>query len=214
MIYSSYFVDVETTGTRPEKHDIIEICLWRSTDLESRTWWMQPLNPENIEQEALNINKHKREDILHQTKEGREKYLHPSIIIPEIEMWMMEDGAAAEDRFFIGQNPMFDYDFMLAAWAKINSSDSFPFGYWMDERNGGRRNVGNIIDTIQLARLIDLCTGKKRDRYGLGALIKAFGVTKAQAHRADGDVKMTKELFEKIVAVLKGPICEAFMNSY
>jgi DNA polymerase III alpha subunit (gram-positive type) len=65
-----------------------------------------------------------------------------------------------------------------------------------------------------MVRLIDLCTGKKRRAYGLGALQKAFGVTKAQAHRADGDVKMTKELFEKLIAVLKGPICEAFMDSY
>jgi hypothetical protein len=39
-------------------------------------------------------------------------------------------------------------------------------------------------------------------------------VTKATAHRADGDVKMTKELFEKIYAVLKDPLVEAFNDSY
>jgi DNA polymerase III alpha subunit (gram-positive type) len=67
---------------------------------------------------------------------------------------------------------------------------------------------------MQLARLIDVCTGKKRARYGLVALVQDFGVTKATAHRADGDVKMTKELFEKIYAVLKNPLVEAFNNSY
>jgi DNA polymerase III alpha subunit (gram-positive type) len=189
MSYVQYVCDVETTGTDPEKHDIIEICLWRIGDEESKTWRLTPLAPENIQQEALNINKHLREDILHQTEEGKAKYKHPSEVLPEIEMWLMEDGAAAEERVFIGQNPMFDKD-------------------------GTERNQGYIIDTMQLARLIDVCTGKKRARYGLGALVKDFGVTKATAHRADGDVKMTKELFEKIYAVLKDPLVDAFNESY
>lgn len=212
-MYSLYVVDCETTGTNSEKHDIIEVCFWRIGDAESKTWCLAPLSPENIEDEALAVNKHLREDILHKTAAGREKYRTPSEVVPEIEMWLMEDGAAAEERVFIGQNPMFDYNFLLALWKKLNAEDSFPFGYWMDLREG-RRNQGIVIDTIQLARLIDVCTGKKRGRYGLGALVKAFGVTRAQAHRADGDVKMTKELFEKIMLVLTDPIIQAFNDSY
>ena len=214
MSYVKYVCDVETTGTDPEKHDIIEICLWRIGDEESKTWWLTPLSPDNIDEEALNVNKHLREDILHQTEEGKAKYKHPSEVLPEIEMWLMEDGAAAEERVFIGQNPMFDYDFLLALWRKQKAEDDFPFGYWIDRKDGTRRNQGYIIDTMQLARLIDLCTGKKRARYGLGALVKDFSVTRAQAHRADGDVKMTKELFEKIYTVLKDPLTEAFNESY
>lgn len=213
MSYVQYVCDVETTGRDPEKHDIIEVCFWRLGDGESKTWWLTPLSPDNIEDEALRINKHLKEDILHQTEEGRAKYRHPSEVLPEIEMWLMEDGAAAEERVFIGQNPDFDYDFLLALWRKLNAEDDYPFGYWIEGKDG-KRNQGYIIDTIQLARLIDVCTGKKRARYGLGALVRDFGVTKSTAHRADGDVKMTKELFEKIFTVLKGPLAEAFMNSY
>jgi DNA polymerase III alpha subunit (gram-positive type) len=171
------------------------------------------LQPENISEEALKINKHSREDILHQTKQGKETYREPKDVLPEIEMWLMADGSAAEDRVFIGQNPQFDYDFLLALWRRLGAEDSFPFGYWM-EGKGGRRNQGYLIDTIQLAKLIDVCTGLKRARYGLGALVKDFGITKATAHRADGDVKMTKELFEKIFAVLKDPIIGAFSDTY
>jgi DNA polymerase III alpha subunit (gram-positive type) len=213
-VYIKYVIDTETTGTVPGKHDIIEICIWRLGEKESKTWWMQPLNPENIEQEALNVNKHLRDDILHKTKEGREKYRHPSIVVSEIEMWLMEDGAAAEERVFIGQNPRFDYDFMMALWKKLGILDAFPFGYWIEDKDGSRRNQGYLIDTIDLVRLIDVITGKKRARYGLGALVKDFDITKATAHRADGDVKMTKELFEKLFAVLEGPILEAFMECY
>lgn len=212
-MYTQIVCDVETTGTDPEKHDIIEICMWRLGDSESKTWCLTPLSPENIEDEALHINKHLREDILHKTEKGRETYKHPSVVLPEIEMWLMEDGSAAEDRVFIGQNPMFDYEFLLALWRKLGAENDFPFGFWIEGKNG-RRNQGYIVDTIQLARLIDLCTGKKRAKYGLGALVKDFSVTKATAHRADGDVKMTKELFEKIFAVLKTPLSDAFNDSY
>lgn len=214
MSYVEYVCDVETTGTDPEKHDIIEVCFWRLGDPEAKTWWMTPLSPENIEDEALKINKHLREDILHQTDEGKERYKHPSEVLPEIEMWLMEDGAAAEERVFIGQNPMFDYNFLLALWKKMEAEKDFPFGYWIPNRDGTERNQGYIMDTMQLARLIDVCTGKKRARYGLGALVKDFGVTRATAHRADGDVKMTKELYEKIKAVLNDPLVEAFNDSY
>jgi DNA polymerase III alpha subunit (gram-positive type) len=212
-MYVQYVVDVETTGTNPEKHDIIEVCFWRLGDPESKSWWLAPLSPENIEDEALRINKHAKDDILHRTKEGQEKYRKPSVVLPEIEMWLMEDGAAAEERVFIGQNPDFDYRFLLALWKKMSAEDSFPFGYWIEGKEG-RKNQGYIIDTMQLARLIDICTGKKRARYGLGALVKDFGVTRATAHRADGDVKMTKELFEKIFAVLKEPLTQSFKDSY
>jgi DNA polymerase III alpha subunit (gram-positive type) len=214
MSYVSYVIDVETTGTDPSINDIIEVCFWRIGDAESKTWCLAPLKPENISQEALNVNHHKLEDIIHKTAEGKDKYRHPSVVLPEIEMWLMEDGAAAEERVFIGQNPDFDYKFLLSLWKNMNSEDNFPFGYWMNDADGSRRNQGYIIDTIQLARLIDICTGKKRARYGLGALVKDFSITKATAHRADGDVKMTKDLFEKIFAVLKGPLTEAFEKCY
>lgn len=214
MSYVQYCIDVEATGLDPIKNDIIEVCFWRFGDAESKTWWLTPLSPENIEEEALQINKHLREDILHQTKEGREKYRHPSEVLPEIEMWLMEDGAATEERVFIGQNPMFDYEFLLALWRKMGVEKEFPFGYWIPNRDGTERNQGYIIDTIQLARLIDVCTGKKRAKYGLGSLVKDFGVTKSTAHRADGDVKMTKELYEKMIGVLRDPIIVAFNDTY
>ena len=101
----------------------------------------------------------------------------------------------------------------MKLWELQGNSDNFPFGYWMEGREG-RRNQGYIVDTVQLARLIDVLTGKKRARYNLGSLVKNFDITKATAHRADGDVKMTKELYEKIKTVLKDPVIAAFNDCY
>jgi len=215
MGYTVYVCDTETTGLDPQVHDIIEVCFWRIGDDESKTWCLKPVNVDDISDEALHVNKHKREDILHLTEEGREKYLLAEDTLPEIEMWFMEDGAAAEERIFVGQNPKFDYDFLLDLWKRNNSSDTFPFGYWRDSRTGKERfNVGYLIDTINLARIVDLCTDKRRPYYNLMSLVKDYGVTRATAHRADGDTKMTKELFEKIIGVIKGPIVEGLSDCY
>jgi DNA polymerase III epsilon subunit-like protein len=215
MSYAVYVCDTETTGTDPTKHDVIEVCFWRIGDEESKTWCLRAVNVDEISDEALHVNKHKREDILQKTEVGKEKYLDPKDVLPEIEMWFMEDGAAAEERILVGQNPKFDYDFLLALWRRNNAEDTFPFGYWRNSKDGKQRfNVGYLIDTINLARIVDLCTDKKRPYYNLKSLVNDFGVTKATAHRADGDVKMTKELFEKIIDVIRDPIRDNLSDCY
>lgn len=212
-LYSPYVVDCETTGTNSQVHDIIEVCLWRLNDDQNKTWCLKPINIEAIEDKALKVNKHKREDIIHKTAKGKETYLESSKALAEMEMWIAQDGFSAEDRVFIGQNPQFDYDFLLALWGKLGTPDTFPFGYWMGQGEE-RRNVGFLIDTIQITRFIDLCSNKKRPRYGLGALVSDFGITKAQAHRAEGDVKMTKDLFLQQFEPIKEFLAEQFKTCY
>lgn len=189
-----YVCDTETTGLDPKKHNVIEVCFWRLSEPESKTWWIKPLDPLAIEDSALKVNGHKREDILWSTQEGRDRYREASVVLPEIEEFLMSDGCSTEERVFIGQNPEFDYKFLTELWKKTGNENSFPFGYWRNKEE----NVGYTLDTIQLVRFIDVILGKKRKFYNLGNLVKDFGIKKAQAHRADGDVQMTKDLFEKI----------------
>lgn len=205
MSFQLYVCDTETTGLDKNKNDIIEICFWRLNDDVSKTWCLKPLNIEAIEDRALAVNKHKREDLIHKTAFGRETYLEPAKVVADIEMWMLEDNAPTEDRIFIGQNPLFDFEFLLELWKKTDNESTFPFS---------SSHNRPIIDTIQLALLIDICTGKKRKYYNLGSLIKDFGVTKAQAHRADGDVKMTRDLFLKMITPIRQAILEAHKDNY
>lgn len=211
--YVLYVCDTETTGTDPTKHDVIEVCFWRLSDDECKTWCLQPLDVETIDDRALKVNKHKRDDLIHKTAKGRETYLDPKVVLPEIEMWIMQDGVGSEDRVFIGQNPEFDYSFLVKMWEKLETPETFPFGFWRGE-GADRKNLGFIIDTIQIARFIDLCTDKKRRRYNLGALVKDFSITKAVAHRADGDVKMTKDLFLKMIDGFRQTAIDRFSDCY
>ena len=75
--YVLYCIDIESTGLDPSLHDVIEISMCRMTpkgvddyEEEQKTWLVKAMNPVTIQDEALRINGHKREDICHQTALG------------------------------------------------------------------------------------------------------------------------------------------------
>lgn len=210
MSYIIYVADTETTGLNPNIHDVVEISMCRvfldgAKDDEQKTWHLKPLNPSQMEEKALEVNKLKKEDLCGLTKEGREKYNDPAEVVAEIERWIMEDGASSFDRVLLGQNVVFDKDMLEALWGKVNCSDTFPFEI---------KNNNRLIDTKQLAILIDICTGTRRKYYNLSNLVKDFGVKKGKAHIASEDVRMTKDLFMAQLNPIKIAIAEAFKNAY
>ncbi len=209
--YILYICDTETTGLDAEINDVIEISICRlvydqeKIQTDQKTWLLKALNSVSIQDEALRINGHKREDILQLTKYGKENYRLPSIVVPEIEMWIMEDGVSNVDRIFVGQNPNFDVQALQALWRKSGSPDTFPFAV----ENGNR-----IIDTKQIATLFDVCTGRRRQYYNLSALVKAFGVKKGKAHQASEDVRMTTDLLIKFLDPIRQTVLTAFGEAY
>ncbi len=188
--YVIYTIDTETTGLDNRNNDIIELSLIRLIDNSQKTWCMKPFNPSNIEADALRINGHKKEDILHLTKEGKDRYLDPNKIIIEVENWVMEDGVPATNRVLAGQNVGFDREFLEQHWIKGNSKDSFPFG---------RR----LLDTMIVQFFLDYCEGKMDEAYGLSNLVKKYGVKNDKAHTAAADVKVTTEILLKQVEFFK-----------
>lgn len=179
-----YVADTETTGLDPAHNEIIEISFYRLSDNSQKTWHLKPSNYESIQPDALKINGHKLDDLQHLTKYGRETYQSPSSAIVEIENWMSDDAAAAEDRILIGQNPSFDIEFMQNLWIKQGSFETFPFG---------RRPF--LIDTRQISLFLDLIKSERSEYYNLGALVEKYGVKREKAHRADADTRMTKDIF-------------------
>lgn len=188
--YILYIIDTETTGLDPSLHEIVELSAFRvsledESKNEQKTWLIQAKNKDSISDEALKINGHKKEDILHLSQHGKDNYLPPDKAIEQIEQWIAEDDMSALDRVFVGQNPLFDFNMMEALWKRENAKDTFPF-------KTGHNKL--IVDTKQIAMFIDIAIGVKRERYNLESLVKDFGVKKEKAHRADGDVRMTKDL--------------------
>lgn len=207
--YVLYVQDTETTGLEVGINEIIELSLIRifleSDNLEGsqKTWLLRATKPETIQESALQKNGHKREDILHQTKFGRENYKNPADVLPEIEEWISEDNMSAHDRVFAGQNPRFDFDHMLALWEANNAADTFPF-------LTGHNKL--ILDTKELSLFFDVCLGRKRERYNLSSLVKAFSVKKRTAHRGDEDALMTRDLLLKQISAASPSIKQFFTD--
>lgn len=190
MNYVFYVGDIETTGLDSHKHDIIELSLRRLGDDAQKTWCFKPLTPDTIDPVSLKINGHKLEDLLHKTKEGRDRYLDPISTLVDIENWLADDGVPAEKRFLIGHNIGFDKERLSVFWSKCGSESSFPFG---------RRQM----DTMENALFFDYCMGEFAEGYSLANLNKKYGVKNEKAHTAAADVNATKEVFEKQVELMK-----------
>lgn len=207
--YVLYVQDTETTGLIPGENEIIELSLIRifldsgNWEGDQKTWLIRAMKPETISEEALNMNGHKREDILHQTKFGRENYKNPADVLPEIEEWISEDNMSAHDRAFAGQNPTFDFNHMMELWKGNQALDTFPF-------LTGHNKL--LLDTKQLALFFDICLGRKRAKYNLSALVKAYGVKKGKAHRGDEDARMTKDLLIKQIEGARPSIEQSFKD--
>lgn len=191
--YIIYVADTETTGTIFEKHEIIEISLLRfvlnsKNEPEQKTWLMRATLPQNIEDQALAVNGHKREDIVGISKFGKENYLLPTDVLPQIENWIAEDDCLTSDRILAGHNIGFDFSMMEAQWNRHNAYDTFPFTTGPNKQ---------LLDTKQLALYIDVLLGKRRKFYNLGEMVKAYGLKKEKAHKADADTRMTHQLLLK-----------------
>lgn len=206
-----YCCDTETTSLSIEG-DVIEISMCRiiinndgTNSRDQKTWLLKAMNPKEIQDGALAVNGHKREDILHLTKFGKENYLLPEDVVADIELWMMEDGASSVDRVFVGQNPNFDISMMQELWRRCGSSTTFPFSL----ERGNR-----IIDTKQIVTLYDVCIGRRRLNYHLGSFVKCFGIKKGKAHQAAEDVRMTTDLLIKLLTPIKGVVTDSFKDCY
>lgn len=208
--FACYICDTETTSLDTVEGDVIEVSFCRlipredgKYDEEQKTWLLRALNPKAISDEALAINKHAREDILCISKFGKENYKNPTDVLIEIEEWIASDNVSAMDRVFVGQNPMFDVNALKELYRKCKIK--FPF-----ELSNGNR----ILDTKQIAVLFDLCTGRRRKYYNLSSLVKAAGVKKGRAHKADEDTRMTKDLLLVFMNIIKDVVAERFKDCY
>lgn len=188
--FEIYILDTETTGLDAFRNDVIELSIYRLSNDSQKTWRIKAENPDTITKEALRVNGHKLEDITHKTKFGIETYLPQNKVIVDVENWMMEDGVSPEDRIVAGQNCAFDLQFLRELWRRCSSEDTIPFGR-------------KTVDTLQIAILFDLISNRKRDSYKLTSLCKDFSVKLEKAHKADADVRMTKDLLLKQLEHLK-----------
>lgn len=185
--FELYTIDTETCGLDYVKHEPVEICIYRMSTGEHKTWHSKPINIQHIDPGALKVNGLKLEDLIGQTKEGKEKYRDPKDVLVEIENWVMEDGLPTAQRLIVGHNVFFDKQMLLSLWEKCGVKDSFPFS----DRYS--------LDTMMMQFMLDHAKGEYAEGYSLNATTKRYSIKNSKAHTAEADTLATVELFNKLM---------------
>lgn len=176
------FIDVETTGMDPEKHEIIEIaCLVASQNLgddgkpqfqvlEEFDFKVKPAHIETAESEALLVNRYNEMDWLF------------AVDLPKA----LEDlSRRTEGAIMVAQNVAFDFQFLNKAFSQTGIENKMHF-YKLD------------LISIAFAKLYK---DERVTKYNLWALAEHFGLSNEKAHSAMADVRMTFEIYKKLISL-------------
>lgn len=170
------FIDIETTGTDPLKHEIVELaCLLAKrnedgsyTELETFECKVKPEHIETADKEALRINGYDESTWLFaHTQQEALKLVSEKC-----------DGCV-----MVAQNVSFDYSFLAVAFSKYGVKD--PFFYAK-------------LDTIPMAYL-RFRKDPDMTSFTLRSLAEKYGIKNEKAHTAMADIRATFEIFKKIM---------------
>ena len=169
MIDNLVFVDTETTGLDPIRHEIIEIGIIvikpdTFEDLEVYGTKIAPAHVETADEKALLINNYSYDAWLNA----------PTMVdvLPTIEKFFTIDNVVG------GHNVGFDIAFLQAAFDSHENVSSL--------------NYAGIIDTQELSKNLKVATAS----YRLGALCQKLGISHENAHTATADIRANVELFK------------------
>ena len=174
------FIDTETTGTDPNKHEIIELAVVIARQIERPgkgptievieecEWKIKPEHIETAEEEALRVNGYSEVDWMFAI--DRKKA-------------MEEFSKKTQSCTFISHNLVFDYAFVMKAFEETGVENRMHYAK---------------LDTISIAfaRLYD---APSADKFSLRALCELLKVENSKAHTALADTKALVQVYKKLM---------------
>lgn len=174
------FIDVETTGFDPQKHEVIEIgcvVVKQLNDIGTQFQVIKELElkikPERLEDAdpgALRVNGYNDADWL---------FAHT------LQEAMTVFAEATKDAVFVAHNLAFDYSFIQEAFKKTGVENKMFF---------------QKMDTISIA-YAKLHKDITVERFSLQKLTEYFGIVNQRAHTALADARATFEVYEKMMNI-------------
>lgn len=180
-VHNLAFIDTETTGTDPVRHEIIELAVIIARQVERPgrgpklelveecEWKIKPERFHTADEEALRVNGYNEVDWMFAVE--RKKALD-------------EFAKKVEGAIFVSHNLTFDYQFVMRAIEESRVDLNMHYGK---------------LDTISIAfaRLYDL---PQADRFSLRALCNLLKVENPKAHTALADTRALYECYKKMMA--------------
>ena len=182
------FLDTETTGLDPDKNAVIQIAGVVEINGEVKeefNFKCKPLEDDEVELQALDVQK--------LTVEELELYPESKPVYEQFSKMLDSyvDRYNKADKFYmVGQNTKFDYDF-LNSWFKKHG-DRFLYS---------RINY-HLIDIMQMSAMFKLAGLMEIPNLKLETIAKYFKIP-LDAHKAENDVKATREVFHKYLTSVK-----------
>lgn len=183
------FIDVETTGTDPAKHNMIEFAGRLDVDGKTITRFSTKFfNPQGatIDLGALKVNKTKISELMALKPEIQEA--------ANLIDWLLDLPNKVQGPILVcGQNVQFDVGFLkalLAKYAVVGIEQIIGYKY---------------IDTFSLAIALKQAGILQTDKTNLEALGKAVGIdtSKYVLHTAEGDTNLVADVYYGVIAALK-----------
>lgn len=176
------FIDVETTGTDPLKHEIIEIAgiLARQIPqpdrgpklevIEEFEYKIKPEKLEVAEPQALRINGYNDAEWL---------------FAPSLKEVMSALSPKLKDTVMVGQNVIFDWSFVNESFKRVDLPN--PMHY-------------HRIDTMPIF-FAKTYHDPRVEWYNLAAICEYFGIKNEKAHTALADIRVTFEIYKKLLNI-------------
>ncbi len=182
------FLDVETTGTDPERHGLIQLAGIIEIDgkvINTFNAKVRPFKGDAVNKEALKINGTTIEEI-RQYPESETQYKKLIDLLDKfVDKYNKKDKLS-----IVGYNPKFDDDF-LRAWFMKCGANKFTYGsyFWWP-----------LIDVASNTAWLYRDQRAKFENFKLMTVAKALGVDMGEgdAHNAAYDVGVTRKLFYKL----------------
>jgi len=174
------FIDTETTGTDPNRHEIIELAVIIARQvqregkgpkleiIEEYEWKIKPTHIETAEEQALRVNGYNEVD-----------WMFASELKPVMEEFAKKTQSAT----FVSHNITFDYNFVQKAFEITGVENNMHYAK---------------LDTISMAfaRLYD---APQADKFSLRALCALLKVENSKAHTALADTRALFECYKKLM---------------
>ena len=165
------FFDTETTGLDPDKHDILEFSV-SYRDGETISHRVKPLNIENADPRALEVNGYKEEDWVDAMEPSEAARLIPSLL---------------NFCVVVGHNIQYDLGMVRGLFRKVGMAEPNFFGF-------------PAVDTMALAYF--LFTPHGLQRLSLKDTCEFLGIDpEADVHRAAAGAQKCGEVYERMLAV-------------